>query len=227
MLDVIFFWLLAILAVAISVLGVTSNDPKYRFMFYVLGTMSVVLIIVTGYRNYQVQKAADAAQQDLTSKVADLRTATAEISRVQDLNTKLQNRLLTQSGTIASLARESVSQMTGTFCYFMVAPNLGSGNPVSFPLQLWVHGKYPMREVTSVIQKADEFVITQNLVQPTLPLPKTLLPGVSGMDYRLGTGEFHIQTYCAAGGPINEVIRLKLIDGKLVTCPPKFSPAKI
>jgi hypothetical protein len=217
--DFVLSCLLGFITVAIAVLGgyISSSNRKHRIAFYALGAISVALILITGYRNFRVQVVADIAQQRLASSVDNLGRATGEIARVQELNTQLQQRLLEQSQNITSLAQENISQVTGrgTFCYFIVAPNLGAGNPISFPLQVLVRGKYPMREVSSAIQRTGNFVVTQNLIQPALPLPKTLLPGASPVDYRLEIGQYHIQTWCAAGGPINEVIRLTLIDGRL------------
>jgi hypothetical protein len=219
MLDFILSCFLGVITVAIAVLGgfISSSNRRYRIAFYVLGAISVLLIVIMGYRTFRDQTAAETARQELSSSVDSLGRAAGEISRVQGLNTQLQQRLLEQSQNITSLAEENISQVTGrgTFSYFVVAPNLGAGDPITFPLQVFVRGKYPMREVSSSIQRAGNFAITGNLIQPTLPLAKTLLPGVSPVDYRLGVGEYHIQTWCAAGGPINESIRLAMIDGQL------------
>jgi len=105
---------------------------------------------------------------------------------------------------------DTLGQLTGgdTYCYFMVAPNLGSGNPVTYPLSVWVRGKYPMRSASSQIQT----LLNRNQVQMiSLPLGDgTLLPGVRSIGYSIGLGRHSISTWSVSGGPINEIIDLSI-----------------
>jgi hypothetical protein len=203
---------MAVLGGVVSAHAPTKPWQKwaYGLMFVVLGAVGLFFVVK------QSDETAGATAK-LEGSIQKLDASLKETARLQGVNTELQGKLVTQSATIASLGKETISQITGkgTFLYFTVVPNLGSGNPVSFPLSVWIRGKYPMREVTTVIQNTASFAISSNLTQPTLPLPKTLLPGVSSVDYRLGIGEYSMQTWCAAGDPINEVIRLTMIGGKL------------
>lgn len=66
-----------------------------------------------------------------------------------------------------------------------------------------------MRSVSTAVQSSGRFAIDENLNQPLLPLASTLLPGVSPVNYRLGFGGYSFQTWCAGGGPINEVLDLQ------------------
>jgi hypothetical protein len=204
---------------AMAVIGgiVSAHAPTKLWHKLLYASAFVLLGVIGMYLVIRQSNETAVASSELSHSIHDLSESSKETARVQKLNTELQQRLLVQSSTIESIGKKTISQITGqgTFLYFEVSPNLGSGDPLSFPLSVWIRGKYPMREVTSVIQKAGGFVVNPNLIQPTLPLSKTLLPGVSPVDYRLGLGEYSIQTWCAAGGPINQVIRLKMVDGKL------------
>jgi hypothetical protein len=87
---------------------------------------------------------------------------------------------------LSGLSKETIDRLTGgdSFCYFTVAPNMGSGDPITYPLSVWVKGKYPMRNVVAEIQTVSPGKDTESLDRQmqsmhTLPLGDgTLLPGV-------------------------------------------------
>jgi hypothetical protein len=210
---------LGVVTFLMAILGgiVSAHAPTKTWQKWVYGLTFVALGAVGLFFVIKQSNETAVASTKLEGSLRSLGDSLKETARLQGVNTQLQGKLLTQSDTIASMSKETISQLTGkgTFLYFTVAPNLGSGDPPSFPLSVWVNGKYPMREVTTSIQSNSVFVISPNLVQPTLPLSKTLLPGLYSVDYRLGLGTHIISTWCAAGGPINEVIKLTLVNGQL------------
>jgi hypothetical protein len=204
--------------------GIVSAHAPETFTAKLLYGTAFVMLAVIGVR-LVIQQSNEAAEADRQFKqtLAGIASSTAEAQRIQALNTKLQERLLSQSGTIASLSKQTVGQLTGgkTFCYFTVSPNTGSGSPVSYPLIVWVRGQYPMQHVVSTIQTVSpagdpQSVMRQLQSMRTLPIGDgTLLPGVHLLDFRLDQGQYSIQTWSVSGGPINEVIDLRIVDGRL------------
>jgi hypothetical protein len=152
--DVTVFVVLGILTVVISVLGGRSTEnSRYRNAFYLMGFISVLCIVISGFRNYQIQIESAESQEKLNSSLA-------EIARVQELNTKLQERLVESSATIASLAKASIEEITGgdSFCYVEI--RYVGGN--LFQAFVSGKGKNPVSGVSIRIVDLD-------LMQETLP----------------------------------------------------------
>ena len=86
--DAIAFFLLGALTIIIWVLsGRSTENHRFRNLFYVLGLASLACVLFTAFRNYQTQDEAKQAQEKLNTNLA-------EISRVQNLNTELQKQLI-------------------------------------------------------------------------------------------------------------------------------------
>lgn len=94
-----------------------------------MGFISILCILISGIRNYQIQTESNQSQEKLFSSQEKLNdsqekvnASLAEVARVQGLNTKLQERLIESNATIASLAKTSVEEITGgdSFCYVEV-----------------------------------------------------------------------------------------------------------
>jgi hypothetical protein len=71
LLDFILYCALGIMTVIVAVLGghVSSNNIRHRMYFYVLGGISVVLIITTGYRSYLAQEKAEVTSNRLDKTI--------------------------------------------------------------------------------------------------------------------------------------------------------------
>jgi hypothetical protein len=217
---------LGIATVFMAVLGtiVALHGPQkrwwklsYGIVFMVTGAIAVVFVIKQSNENA-------AATVGLTTALSDLKTSTGEISRMTDLNTKLQERLLDSSKAIAGLAQNNLSATTGgsTFAEFGVAPNMGSGNPPTYPIFVDVVGKYPMRSVSAEIQKLEkerdpESIHRQIQSMHALPLGDgTILPGSHFIAERLSLGKYAIGIW-SVNGVSNETMELQLNSkGELV-----------
>ena len=117
----------------------------------------------------------------------------------------------------------TLGQLTGagTFCNFLAVPNMGAGNPVSYPVNVWVQGRYPTHHVVSDVQRIVGPGDRQSIARQfqsirSIPLGDgTLLPGVQSLDLRLAAGRYAIQTWSVSDGPINEVLDLQIVDESL------------
>jgi uncharacterized protein YdaL len=78
----------------------------YGAAFLALGVAATVYVIKQSNETEQVTN-------KLSGALTDVAHSTQEITRMTDLNTKLQTKLLKQSGTISSLAKRSISSVTG------------------------------------------------------------------------------------------------------------------
>jgi len=123
---------------------------------------------------------------------------------------------------LSGLSKETIDLITGgdSFCYFTVAPNMGAGDPITYPLSVWVKGKYPMRHVVAEIQtvslgKDPESLERQMRSMRTLPLGDgTLLPGVHPINARVPLGSYII-TIWSATGLITQTMELKMVNREL------------
>jgi hypothetical protein len=213
-------FVMAVLGGVVSAVALPVRWHKFVFStaFLLLGCWGMYVVVRQSRESAASASKLDSAIGRIHDSTTQIEKDDHEIARVEALNTELQTRLLNQSQTIASLAKQSVSELTGgdTFPYFVAVPNAGSGNPTTFPLMVFVRGKCPMREVSTAVQRSGQFAISENLTQPLLPLPSTLLPGVSPVNYRVGFGRYSFQTWCVGGGPINEVLDMQASnDGQL------------
>jgi len=139
------------------------------------------------------------ALEDLGRVTNDTVGTAKEIARIQNLNTQLQGRLLDQSKQIQSLATDISGEVTGkdTYCYIVISPNTGRGNPRTYDVLLFVEGKYPMRSVFAtyyeLVERNEQQTIQNFLNKQRIPLADTLIPGVFSLTgFRLGYGKFAI-----------------------------------
>ena len=74
MTDLILFCLLGTLTVAIAVFGgyVSSNNRRHRITFYIMGGISIIVILLTGYRTYLAQIAAKESTYRLDKTITSL-----------------------------------------------------------------------------------------------------------------------------------------------------------
>lgn len=113
----------------------------------------------------EAQSRLDTSNTRLSESLDRLGTQSNEISRVQDLNTKLQNRLLDQSGQlidsskqITGLSKTAITTSTGgdSFCYMVF-----SGPLVPCFVHVGEHPLYTLNVTTTDLTKSD------NLFNPT------------------------------------------------------------
>ncbi len=111
------------------------------------------------------------------------------------------------------------NEFTGgdTYAYFMAVPNMGEGDPPTYPLTLWVKGKYPMRNVVAQIQTVYDDPAKQFQSMRNIPLGDgTLLPGLRGIhnNFRVPIGR-HIITIWSRRGLLNQSLVLSMSNGDL------------
>lgn len=233
MLDVLFFIILGVLTTAISVLGghVSSNNPKHRYAFYSMGAVSVLIILAMGVRNYRAQMESVHSQQKLNDALDSLDNSTKEIARVQGLNTKLQEQLLASSDTIASLAKQNISEVTGgdSFCYVDIRELALSGGLLQ--VALLGKGKNPVSDVNirivdlDVMDEAFKSGALENLrkAEITLSFPHPArYSGFSKPLYRFKPEPNQVSKRYnvfinARNGTFTELVRLRRIDGQWST----------
>ena len=89
------------LTIVISVLGSRSTENhRFRNLFYVLGLASLACVLFTAFRNYQTQEEAKQAQEKLNTNLT-------EITRVQNLNTELQKQIIKSNAAVVDLSKEN------------------------------------------------------------------------------------------------------------------------
>lgn len=159
----------------------------------------------------------------------------------QGLNTSISNNQkafdaqMRRMEQLSGLSREALGNLTGgdTFCYFTAVPNMGSGEPITYPLTIWVQGKYPMPNVVAQIQTVipgndPESVRKQFQSMRILPLGNgTLRPGVHPINARVPLGRHIITIWTASNEMITESMELKLVNGQFVQSIDVWSKGKM
>jgi hypothetical protein len=180
----------------------------YGFVFMCLGFVGIRLVI---------QQSDETASSNFTfvSTLANIANSTRETTRMQILNTELQERLLSQGKTIADLGTQGINTATGgdSFCY--MAFNGDSDVPV------FVHqGKYPLYGVVARIVDPND---PQQVVNPLLQIiigPQDISAGLAWIDWQQhipfrnqSKQDFNV-FFSAKNGVWTEQFRLRRINGK-------------
>ncbi len=122
MIDVLLYILLGFVTVTIAVFGgyVSSDNRKHRYTFYILGGISVVLIILGGYQNYLVQSEGAESRKQLAASINSLKNTSQTIAdmskealRVGSQNSHRKRQFLLRLGCIWSPRKEC---MDSKFC---------------------------------------------------------------------------------------------------------------
>jgi hypothetical protein len=150
--------IMAVLGAAVSIYGPAKMFAKIILIavFIVLGAYAVYLNSIQAAKNAR-------ASADLKTSLADLGTALKETARIQNLNSKLQERLLEQTKTITSLSRKSIDTTLGgdSFCYMIIASAQTSGG-----VPIFSHvGKYPLYGVSARIVDFEKFDLIKDKIQ--------------------------------------------------------------
>jgi len=187
-----------------AIVSLPHTDWPQRNRLFVISIFATLGLVGTVAAIKQGRMAATEsaqASEKLSNSLNNLSAASTEISRVQGLNSELQKQLLASSAQLLTGSRQTLSlatdlsgEVTGknTFCYFTIISNWGRGNPPTWPVNVWVKGKYPMRNVVATIYKigdSQEQTLQNYLNKKRIPLPETLVPGLAGVsDLRIGVG---------------------------------------
>jgi len=227
--DLILFCLIGILNIAIAVLGghLSSTNHKYKIVFYVLGGISVILVIFAGYRTYQAQIAAKIESKRLDDSIGIVKSMSEETVRIGTLNSQLEKQLLQQSKAITNLSKQAISTTTGgdSFCYLHVEPRGNVWEPT------FIHfGKYPIYGVGARIIDLDKFrenkkknqdftfqdlsgtsiKVGDMTVGTALPMWNIRIPWSDTTEHAFNV------FFSGRNGLWDEFVRLKKIDGKWV-----------
>ena len=91
------------------------------------------------------------ANGKLSGSLSDLERSTKEIARLQNLNTDLQQRLLTSSRTITDLSKETLAQTTGGDSFPDVFP-VRTDSCGGLGLAVVAHGKHNLLDLSVGVQ---------------------------------------------------------------------------
>ncbi|OFV96507.1 MAG: hypothetical protein A3H28_06230 [Acidobacteria bacterium RIFCSPLOWO2_02_FULL_61_28] len=130
----------------------------------VVGTF-VVLGLIGGIVATQQARRSEQASAKLDSSLGNLGNAAQEISRVQGLNTKLQQQLLKSNDTIQKLSQQNLDQLTGGNSHVVVVPNfLLMNEKGEVPMFGFVRGENTMWDV-SIQLRTQPIPKARNLVE--------------------------------------------------------------
>jgi len=126
-------------------------------------------------------------------------------------------------GQLTSKLDEITNELTGgdTYAYFMAIPNEGEGDPPTYPLTLWVKGKYPMQKIVAQIETVYDDPDKQLQSRRNIPLGDgTFRPGIHPIDikFRVPIGKHIIKVESRVEwrrGGINELLVLSMSNGDL------------
>lgn len=119
----------------------TKDKFVWIAVFATLATVGMRLVIQQSNETAQADK-------DLRDTLRDVATSAAETRRVETLNTRLQERLLSQSGIIADLSVSGINTTTGgdSFCYMRFSGDTHDMRPAFYQ-----QGKYPLYDLNARI----------------------------------------------------------------------------
>lgn len=147
-------FLLAFLGIiiALNYKWAAKHRRKIICSFAFLGAIGIYAAIEQSARSATATAKTNA---ELSTSLENLDKATTENSRLQRLNTELQQRIIASNETIADLAQKNIDSVIGgdSFCYMTFASftSLG-GDPI------WVHvGQYPLYEVEARVVDLEDF----------------------------------------------------------------------
>lgn len=151
-------FLLIIVGVIVAVKPQSAVEHPWRVIaaFMLLGGIGMVAAVrqqqISARETAEAQRQAAEASVKLANSIDNLNKGAAEISRVQALNTELQQRLL-------ETTEQTANQLTGadSFCVFLadfsesLQSQSGDGKIkfLEYSVDVIVHGKYAMNDVTA------------------------------------------------------------------------------
>ncbi len=163
-------WASALSQIALTILGVVVSieqdwAKRHRILvlvsFFMFGAVGV---IATNQQASESARETTAANTALSTGLTNLQRSTEEITRLQGLNTQLQQKLLDSSSEINQLSKQNIETVTGgdSFCYAFIK--------ASWPYFSVVHrGKYPLYDVNIRVVDVEKFETIRPPVSPTAP----------------------------------------------------------
>jgi hypothetical protein len=129
---------------------------------------------------------------------------------------------------LSKTSAQVISMMTGgdSFCYITAITNAGAGDPITFPLIVWVSGNYPMRNVASETGPMFDHTTQETMmeqIRETRPLQLgdatgTILTGLHLTRERMGLGKHFVKFTSLNHWLISEIIDLTVVNGQLKEC---------
>jgi hypothetical protein len=213
---------MAVLGAALSIHGFKSKLNKILLMlvFIGLGTYAVYLISVQANKNAR-------ASAKLDNNIAQLRISLAETSRLQKLNSELQERLFEQTKTIIALSKKAIDTTVGGDSFGYIAA-VNPWTPNNWIPTFAFKGKHPLYGVKARIVNADnKFTETPFTVQEAIKFltQDTIDVGDVAADEHMGlafdrpipmsngSGSFNI-FFSARNGSWSESLKLVNMNGK-------------
>lgn len=149
------------------------HKALYIFAFVALGAIGLFFVV-------KQSNETAIANEGLAKTLVDLQASTTETARIQGNDTKLQERLLAQSQTIASLAKEGIDTQTGGDSYPIVISSPGwVRRGTSSKLIAMVRGKHNLPDVTiavlSHMQNNTPAHLEEQRLNPEIYVPSLLL----------------------------------------------------
>lgn len=239
-LDIAISAILTVLTIAMAYLGVhvtlhPAGSPRasrwYKIGFCACAAGAVFLVTWQGIRNGDAQQKAAKANADLAAALTGISLATQETARIQSLNTQLQERLLTQSGTILGLSQDAIKTTTGgnSFCYMSFLDSVAPSTTYSVPVFFAV-GKYPLYEVSARVGDLDKLfslpsdtgahaLASGRLSENTIQIGSIAAGSVwMNESIKLGLDNFNKRSFnvffTARNGFWHEALRMRLVGGR-------------
>jgi hypothetical protein len=128
---------------------------------------------------------------------------------------------------LSKASAQAINLMTGgdSFCYVTAITNAGAGDPITFPLIVWV-SSYPMRNVASetgpIFDHPTQETMTEQ-IRETRPLQLgdatgTILGGLHLTRERMGLGKHFVKFTSLNHWLISETIDLTVVNGQVKEC---------
>ncbi len=146
--------ILLILGVVVSLKEEWSKRNKLIVLaaFLFVGTIAMYATI---QQSSNSAKEMATANTKLSTSLQELSAASNEISRIQRLNTELQERLIASTGKITELSQQNIHALTGgdSYCYLRFPTFTPTGG-----LPIVIHeGKFPLYDVEARIVNLRQF----------------------------------------------------------------------
>ena len=186
-----------------TVLGEMKGKEKLAWILILFGLLGIELTSISVERTVHEQEQQEARAEQL-KHFDDI---SGGIHKSIDSSNRQFVATMDKSNRIIGGVKDNLNAVTGgsSFAEFGVAPNMGFGNPPTFPLFVDVYGKYPMRSVAAQIQRIEEGRDPENIkrqIQSMHAIPLgdgTILPGPHPIDERLSPGKYGIGIWSVSG----------------------------
>lgn len=136
-----------ILGAVVSLQEKWSKNHRWP-LIAVFALLGMAGIWASNQQSVKSAKDNSAASAKLETSLTNLQTATAQISRLQSLNTELQQRLLASSRTVTELSKETLAQTTGGDTFPDILPLMMPDPCGGLPLAVVAQGKHNLLDLS-------------------------------------------------------------------------------